>query len=136
MQITNGLTLNDRAVTERFVRAAGPRGQNANRDATAVELRVNLATSSLPPDVKDRLRVLAGRHLTSDDRLLIVSSVFRSQVRNREGARARLVALVRRAARSRQSRIASEPAPDQREDRLQTKHRRGAVKRARRPSPR
>jgi ribosome-associated protein len=134
MQITDGLILDERDVTERFVRATGPRGQNANRDATAVELRVDLGSSSLPAEVKDRLRAVAGRHLTSHDVLVIVSSAFRSQLENREGARARLAALLKRAASPRRSRVASEPAADQREDRLREKHQRGAMKRSRRAS--
>ena len=134
MHITDRLAIADRDVTERFVRATGPRGQNANREATAVELRVDLTRSSLPADVKERLRAIAGRHLTHDDVLVVVSSVFRSQLRNREGARASLAALLKRAASARRPRIASDTAAAQREDRLRTKHARGAVKRSRRAS--
>ena len=65
IQVTDTIVLNDRDVNERFVRATGARGQNVNKEATAVELRVDIERSSLPPDVKKRLMALAGRHVTT-----------------------------------------------------------------------
>jgi ribosome-associated protein len=99
LKITDAIALEDREVQERFVRAMGPDGQNANRDATAVELRLDVPHSSLPADVKERLLALGGRHVTKDGVLIVVSREFRSQLRNREAARKMLVKLVAEAAR-------------------------------------
>jgi ribosome-associated protein len=64
--VTDTIILDEREITERFVRAAGPGGQNVIKVATAVELRVDIPRSSLSPDVKERLIALAGRHVTTD----------------------------------------------------------------------
>ena len=87
IRVTEAIMLNDREVDERFVRASGPGGQNVNKEATAVEVRVGINASSLPPDMKDRLIALAGRAVTSDGVLVVVSRVHRSQTQNRAAAR-------------------------------------------------
>jgi ribosome-associated protein len=96
--IADGIDIDDHEIEERFVRAMGKDGQNANRAATAVELRLNVPASSLPADVKERLMALGGRHVTRDGVLIVVSREYRSQVRNRKAARKMLVDLVRAAA--------------------------------------
>ena len=131
IQVTDTIALDDREIHERFVRATGPGGQNVNKDATAVELRIDIGRSSLPSDVKERLTALAGRHLTTDGVLVVVSRVHRSQAQNREAAHARLVALLKRAARPPKKRKATKPSPATREERLVSKHRQSAVKRSR-----
>jgi ribosome-associated protein len=131
IQITDTIVLDDRVIKERFVRATGPGGQNINKTATAVELRLDIAKSSLPPDVKQRLIALAGKHMTTDGMLVIDSRVHRSQAQNRDAARSRLVALLQRAAKPPKERRPTTPRAAAREERLISKKQQGAVKRSR-----
>src|SRR4029434_8784297 len=100
IRITDDLAIDDREVEERFVRASGPAGQNVNKVSTAVELRFDVRASSLPSDVKDRLLARAASRMTADGVLVIDSREHRTQARNREAARERLVELIAQAART------------------------------------
>src|ERR1051325_1249268 len=110
----------------------GPAGQNIRNEETAVELRVDIAASSLPEEVKERLRLLAGRTVTKDGVLVVVSRVHRSQADNRDAAHARLLAFLQRAATPPKTRRPAKPRRAIREERLVSKKRRGAVKASRR----
>jgi ribosome-associated protein len=128
IRITDDIAIDDREVEERFVRASGPGGQNVNKVSTAVELRFDVRASSLPADVKDRLLALAASRVTADGVLLIDSREHRTQARNREAARERLVQLIAQAAKKPRRRKATKPRPGAREKRLEAKKLRSKVK--------
>jgi ribosome-associated protein len=128
LRVTDEIVLDERDLAERFVRASGPGGQNVNKVSTAVELRFNVSASALPSDMKERIAALAGRRMSADGVLLIDGREHRTQAQNREAARARLVALLRQAARRPKRRRPTRPKAAAREQRLETKKRRSAVK--------
>lgn len=123
--------IDDLPVTEKFVRASGPGGQNVNKVATAVELRLDVERAPLSEGVKLRLKVLAGRRMTSDGVLVIDSREHRTQAQNREAARARLSALLALAAVTPKRRRATRPTTSARAARVDGKVRRGQIKSAR-----
>ncbi len=128
IRITDTISLPDSELVERFVRASGPGGQNVNKVSSAVELRFDVRSSSLPDDVKRRLTVLAGRRISREGVLLIDSREHRTQGQNRDAARARLSALVRAAATRPATRRPTKPSGAARKARIESKKKRSAVK--------
>lgn len=131
IRISDAIVLHEHELDERFVRASGPGGQNVNKVATAVQLRVAVAETSLPAEVKARLTELAGNRMTEDGVLVIDAREHRTQVQNREAARARLEALLRQAAQRPRVRRPSRPTKASKERRLAEKQRRSDIKQQR-----
>ena len=99
IHVTSSISIDERELEERFIRASGPGGQNVNKLSTAVQLRFDVRHSpSLPAGVRARLERLAGRRLTRDGVLIITAQRHRTQERNRQDALDRLIELIRHAA--------------------------------------
>lgn len=129
-----GIEIPENEIQEEFIQAAGPGGQNVNKVATAVRLRFNVAESTaLPPEVKVRLRRLAGRRMTESGILIIEAREYRTQEQNRQAALDRLVDLVRRAATPPKLRHQTRPTAASRLRRLEAKRKRAETKRLRQP---
>jgi ribosome-associated protein len=132
--ITDEISIDESEIAESFILSSGPGGQNVNKVASAVQLRFDAAGSpSLPDEVRQRLLRLAGKRATREGVLILVARSSRRQERNREDARARLVALIRQAAEVRAPRRKTRPSRASVERRLEGKSIRARTKRARRP---
>jgi ribosome-associated protein len=121
----------EESLSETFLAATGPGGQNVNKVATAVQLRVDLYKLGLSPEVYERLKQIAGSRLTGSGEILITARRFRTQEANREDARRRLAEMIAEAHIVRAKRKPTRPSRAAKAKRVDVKRQRSAVKRAR-----
>ena len=134
IQINDTLFIDESEITEEFVQASGPGGQNVNKVATAVQLRFDIANSpSLPKAVKARLLGASDRRINQDGVLLLTSARYRTQHQNRQDVLDKLIALILNATRVPKTRRETKPGAQAKARRLDEKRKRSSLKQSRKP---
>lgn len=128
--VTHRITIPEKELEEQFIRSSGPGGQNVNKVSSAVQLRFNVLTALCLTDIA-REALLRGGRLTQGGVLVITAQRFREQERNREDARARLVEIVRQAAKPLAVRRATKVPKSSKRKRLDGKKHRARIKQGR-----
>jgi ribosome-associated protein len=131
MSIIEPGAIPEEALEERFITSSGPGGQNVNKVATAVQLRVDVFRLGLAPDVYSRLKQLAGSRMTTAGEIVITARSYRTQEANRQDARERLADLLAKAHLRPVKRVKTKASRAAKAKRVDSKVRRGAIKAAR-----
>ncbi len=134
--VTGSIQIDERDIQFEFIRASGPGGQNVNKVASSVQLRYDVMnSSSLGPEVKQRLVKLAKNRITGNGILIIEAKRYRTQDQNRQDAINRLITLILKSAEKPKNRIKTRPTITSSMVRVDEKKRRGEVKRTRQSIP-
>ncbi|OSQ46424.1 alternative ribosome rescue aminoacyl-tRNA hydrolase ArfB [Thalassospira sp. MCCC 1A01428] len=132
IDIGSGLYFDERHLEFQFIRSSGPGGQNVNKVASAVQMRVRIDDlHELPLRVRDRLKEIGGNRVTTQNELIIEAQRFRTQERNKQDAIERLVAMLRKATERKKYRVKTRPTLASKRRRIDTKKKRGDTKKMR-----
>ena len=129
LEVSERIQIADHEIIERAIRASGPGGQHVNKVSTAIELRFFIwACAAIPAEIKQRLAKKRDQRITESGEIIIQAQRFRSQERNREDARARLVSLIQSALVAPKPRLATKPTRASQRRRLDDKRANASVK--------